>query len=482
MAYAIGMVAIAPATVDRFRAATSGTDQVESFIAVIWIDAAVAAVVAVLAIALFAVLGVGLRRGSRVARGVTLGVCGLGVLAGCGSLLTIALQRSGDALPGSVGAALGAAYPDGWINLNVAVASAQVLAYVAVAALVLLAPRQYFGHCTVTDQAGNVGAFPGYGQPAYGLAYPQPGHGPAYPQPGFNSQPGPTPAYPQPGHSSVHPQPGHSPAYPQPGHGSVHPQPGPAYPQPGYGPTYAQPGYNPAHSQPGYGSAYPQPNAAPGYGPIPSSGAGAPGCGPAPAYPGSGAYPPASQPAYGPPAGWGYPTQGPPDDAAYMRPTTHQPGTAQSPATDEPAVGQPAAAGAGQPAAAGAGQPADASQPPADAGAGQRAASEPTAHRSNAAQPQTKSPTDPTSHPTPTPQSDTSPSIDAAHQPSVTDTWPTPAPEWAAAHYAPKPHPQSEQTTRSSEQTGDTPAEPDQTSSSGPAENPEDENRSQLRD
>ncbi|MEU4420672.1 hypothetical protein AB0F81_08605 [Actinoplanes sp. NPDC024001] len=174
LAYAIGMVAIAPGTVDRFRDATGDTDQIESYVAVIWIDAAVAVAVALLILALFVILGIGLRRGSRIARGVTLGVCVLGVLAGFGSLLVIAGQRAGEALPGSVGAALGAAYPDGWIGLNVAVAAAQVLAYLVLAALVLFAPRQFFGGGVPRNQI-QPPPYPGYWPPAG-----TPGHAPGY--------------------------------------------------------------------------------------------------------------------------------------------------------------------------------------------------------------------------------------------------------------------------------------------------------------
>ncbi|MBG0560473.1 hypothetical protein [Actinoplanes aureus] len=188
LAYAIGMVAIAPGTIDRFRDATGDTDQVESFISVIWIDAAVALVMAVLVVALFAVLGVGLRRGSRLARGVTLGICVLGFLAGIGSLLAIAGQRAGEALPGSVGAALGAAYPNGWISLNVAVAAAQVLAYLVVAVLLLLAPRPFFASGSAAS--GNPPAHPHLG----GYPYPAPGNWPGAPA-GY----GQPPAYPGPG-------------------------------------------------------------------------------------------------------------------------------------------------------------------------------------------------------------------------------------------------------------------------------------------
>ncbi|MEU4692150.1 hypothetical protein [Actinoplanes sp. NPDC023714] len=162
--YAISMVAVTPGTVSRFREATSGSEVAENFIAVVWLDAAVGAVVALLVVALFAVLGVGLRRGSRVAWGITLGVCVLGVLGGCGSVAAIGGQQSGDAVPGSLGEALNAAYPAGWIGLNAAVAVAQVIAYIVVAFLLLLAPRAFFGRQGAAGALNTAGA-PGHAVP-----------------------------------------------------------------------------------------------------------------------------------------------------------------------------------------------------------------------------------------------------------------------------------------------------------------------------
>ena len=291
LAYAIGMVSIAPSTVGRFRDATGGTDQVESFIAVVWIDAAVALVLAVLIGALFAVLGVGLRRGSRLARGVTLGACAFGFLAGIGSLLAIAGQRAGEALPGSVGAALGAAYPDGWITLNVAVAAAQVLGYLVVAALLLLAPRSFFGGAAPADPAG----FSAPGHPAYAAApiSAPAAHWPAYPPPA-----GSPPGYGAPAGYST-----------QAGYGAPARYSAPAGSPPGYS--------APAGSPPGYGSPAGPPL---GYGASsPAYGSGA-----APAYPGPGAYP-ASNP-YGSPAGWGNPTHAPPVPPGVASTTVPTPG------------------------------------------------------------------------------------------------------------------------------------------------------------
>ncbi|MEU8239181.1 hypothetical protein AB0C07_13120 [Actinoplanes missouriensis] len=166
--YAAGMVAVTPGTVGRFRDATSGSEVAENFIAVIWLDSAVGAVVALLVVALFVVLGLGLRRGSRVAWGVTLAACALGVLGGCGSVAAIGTQQSGDAVAGSLGEALNEAYPAGWIGLNAAVAVAQVIAYLMVGFLLLLAPRAFFrggGAAAVHPQGGMPPAGFGYAMP-----------------------------------------------------------------------------------------------------------------------------------------------------------------------------------------------------------------------------------------------------------------------------------------------------------------------------
>ncbi|MBB2944903.1 hypothetical protein FB565_004636 [Actinoplanes lutulentus] len=167
--YAAGMVAVTPGTVGRFQDATSGSEVADNYVAVIWLGSAIGAVVALLIVALFTVLGVGLRRGSRLARGITLGVCVLGVIGGCGSVAAIGGQQSGDAVSGSLGAALNDAYPGGWIGLNAAVAVAQVIAYLLVAFLLLLAPRAFFGGASAAAGAGSgpVGN-PAWGGPAAG--------------------------------------------------------------------------------------------------------------------------------------------------------------------------------------------------------------------------------------------------------------------------------------------------------------------------
>jgi hypothetical protein len=152
--YAVGMVAVTPGVISRFRDAVLDSDGVDGFIAVMWLVAALALVLSLLVTALFVVLGVALRRGSRLGRGVTLGVCVLGVLTGCGTLAVLAAQRAGEAAPGTVSEALNSAYPNGWIVLNVVVAAAQVVAYLVVGILVLAAPREFFGNSASPEWAG----------------------------------------------------------------------------------------------------------------------------------------------------------------------------------------------------------------------------------------------------------------------------------------------------------------------------------------
>ncbi|WP_203782582.1 hypothetical protein, partial [Paractinoplanes rishiriensis] len=292
--YAIATLAVVPGTVDRFRS-TSGTafrrfsdvnNDPESFIAVVWLGAAVALAVAVILFALYVVLGIALRRGSNAARIATLVVCAAGALAGIGTIATVAVERSGNALPGSLGQLLTTAYPSGWIGVNITLAILQVLAYALVGVLVLAAPRAFF------RRGGTAEAVPAMaGAPQYGLPYPS-----GYPaSAGYPGAPGyaPASAPPAPGYlpASAPPAPGYMPASAPPAPGGYGPASSP--PAGFYGPPPAA-GYGPGAAAPGaYG-----PPAPGGYGP-----ASAPGHGPA--APGS--YGPASAPGgYGPPAPGGY--------------------------------------------------------------------------------------------------------------------------------------------------------------------------------
>ncbi|GAA4939544.1 hypothetical protein [Actinoplanes utahensis] len=145
LTYAVGVVAVTPGVVGRFRDAAPSSASADNFVTVIWLVAALSLALGLIFLALLVVLGAGLRRGSRLARAIALGVCGLGLVAGCATLVVLGVQRAGEAAPGTLSEALNDAYPSGWIVLNVSVAAAQVVAYFLVGALLLAAPREFFG-------------------------------------------------------------------------------------------------------------------------------------------------------------------------------------------------------------------------------------------------------------------------------------------------------------------------------------------------
>ncbi|MFI7596324.1 hypothetical protein [Actinoplanes sp. NPDC049681] len=178
LGYAVAMLAVAPGTVDRFRDAAGASADVDGFVTVVWIEAALGAVLAVILFALYVVLALGLRRGSNGIRIATLVVCALGLVAGGVSTLTMAVQRGGESAPGSIGAALADAYPGAWIGLNVGLAVAQMAGYLLVGLLLLAAPRWFFGRApkpvTPDPFAAPRPAYgpPGGYQPMYGAPYP----------------------------------------------------------------------------------------------------------------------------------------------------------------------------------------------------------------------------------------------------------------------------------------------------------------------
>lgn len=196
LGYAVATVIVAAGAVDRFRAAASGADRtdVDGYVTVVWVGAALGAVLAVIIFALFVVLALGLRRGSQASRVGTWVVCGLGVLFGCVSTVTVVAQRSGDGAPGTLGVALSEAYPGSWIGLNVAMAVAQMAGYLVVAVLLAVAPGAFFRHHTPQAQPGPGAAY--VTLPTYGSAnaYPQQ---PPFP-PGYAAPPPPPPPGPGP--------------------------------------------------------------------------------------------------------------------------------------------------------------------------------------------------------------------------------------------------------------------------------------------
>jgi hypothetical protein len=228
LAYAIATLAVAPGTVDRFRAAAGGANSVDvdGFVTVVWIGAALSAVLAVILFALYVVLALGLRRGSNAARIATWVVAGLGLLAGCASTATVAVERAGDPVQGSLSAALSDAYPGSWIPLNVSLAIAQMLGYVLVGVLLLASPGTFFGRAPKPLPPDPFAA-PQPGPPTYGA----PNHGvPGYGPPGSAPAYGPPGGYPPPPAGYGPPPTGGYSAPPTGGYGPPHPAAGPAGP------------------------------------------------------------------------------------------------------------------------------------------------------------------------------------------------------------------------------------------------------------
>jgi hypothetical protein len=145
LGYAVAALVVTPGIVEAFREAAGAVDptEVDGYVTAVWVIAGIATVLAVILFALYAVLILGLRSGSPAARIGTWVVCGLGLAAGCASTGAVALQRgaeSSDALLVD----LGAAYPQGWIGLNLGLSVAQMLGYALVAVLLVASPRAYF--------------------------------------------------------------------------------------------------------------------------------------------------------------------------------------------------------------------------------------------------------------------------------------------------------------------------------------------------
>jgi hypothetical protein len=167
LAYAVTTLAVTPGVVARFQATAAGADpaDVDGFVTVLWVAAAVAAVLAIILVALYVVLALALRRGSNAARIGAWVVSALGLSAGLGSTVAVLVERRGVNAPGTLGTALVDAYPSGWIGLNIAVAVAQIVGYVLVAVLLAISPGAFFRRTVPTAQPGYV-AGPGYAWPS----------------------------------------------------------------------------------------------------------------------------------------------------------------------------------------------------------------------------------------------------------------------------------------------------------------------------
>jgi hypothetical protein len=195
LVYAVATFAVTPGIVEQFRDRAGAVDpvDVDNYVAVVWAGAGVAAVLAVILFALYAVLALGLRSGSAAARVGTWVVCGLGLAAGCLSAVAVTMQRGADTSDALL-VDLGAAYPGGWIALNVALSVAQMIGYAVVALLLLLSPREWFHRGAAAATAPVQPGYPGH--PAYS-AYPQtsPYQHQQYPAPTPAPAPGPDDEY-----------------------------------------------------------------------------------------------------------------------------------------------------------------------------------------------------------------------------------------------------------------------------------------------
>jgi hypothetical protein len=198
LAYGVSSVAVLPGVLRRFRAAAqdlgAGPTDVDGFVAVL---RTVAWSALVLGVALFAVLlvaALGLRKGRRGARTGVWVLCGLGLVGGIGAAVAVALQRGIPTdLPGNgLGPALAAAYPAGWVGLNVALALGQIVGYAAVALLVGSGSGTWFARPPGPAQAAPAAPWtpPGVYAPSYLGPAHSPGFHPSAPPP---APPGPPP-------------------------------------------------------------------------------------------------------------------------------------------------------------------------------------------------------------------------------------------------------------------------------------------------
>jgi hypothetical protein len=279
LAYALATLAVTPGVVDRFRAATADGSDADDLVALLWVGAALGAVLAVILFALYVPLALGLRRGSNGSRIGVWVVCGLGFLAGGISLITVLAQRAGPVTSGSTGQSLADAYPGGWISLNEVLSGLQMAGYVTVAVLLIVAPHGYFGRAA--RERVDAGPAPyAFGPPATG--------GPAsYPVVPYRASPVP--------HPSAHGAP----------YGPV--ASGPYAPPRGYAAQPTPPGYAAQPTPPGY-AAQPTP---PGYA-FPGVHRPSPG--------GPGEYPPVSPSAGSQPAPTGFERPAGPEQYAEARP------------------------------------------------------------------------------------------------------------------------------------------------------------------
>ncbi|TCB93471.1 hypothetical protein E0H26_22155 [Micromonospora zingiberis] len=148
LGYAVAGLTMLGGTLDRFRAAATGTSadgsQIDAMAALLLTSIVLSAVVSVLAGLLLAGLALGLAARRPAARVATWVVAGFGVLLGCCASVTLFVQRvtpldfGDDQAAAELAELAGDAYPLWWIPLTATLSVAQVLGYLVVAVLLAL--------------------------------------------------------------------------------------------------------------------------------------------------------------------------------------------------------------------------------------------------------------------------------------------------------------------------------------------------------
>lgn len=151
VAYAFAAVAVLGGTVADLRSAATRTsarpEEVDAVVLMLRIWTVAGAVASLFAGLLLAGLAVGVLAGRPWARTASWVVAGLGVIAGCGGLVGLTVQRAAPLRLGEEKRAtaellsrLDEAYPGWWIPLGAGLSVGQVLGYLVVAVLLALPP------------------------------------------------------------------------------------------------------------------------------------------------------------------------------------------------------------------------------------------------------------------------------------------------------------------------------------------------------
>lgn len=183
LAYAVAGLLTVDGTVRAFRSAAGSTSagpaEIDAVVLLLWLVAALSAVLSVAVAPLLGGLALGLRRGRPGARVATWVVCGVGLLCGCCGVGVLTAER---AVPLRLGAdarstaelyaLIPDAHPGWWLPLNAGLSVAQMLGYLVVAALLALpAAHAWFRRPVATPHpAGS----PPHPRPTSGAQQPPP--------------------------------------------------------------------------------------------------------------------------------------------------------------------------------------------------------------------------------------------------------------------------------------------------------------------